>query len=95
MTQHRPIVLRNGRLTELPAGDTVVGAGFDPSALPSATEALPEAFLVRQSGVWVVASFEQVLGWMSSGTAHPSGTLVLTEYGMGILTEAGENLVQE
>ena len=93
MTQHRPIVLRNGRLTELPAGDAV--AGLDLSALPSATEALPEAFLVRQSGVWVVASFEQVFGWMSSGTAHPSGTLVLTEYGMGILTEAGENLVQE
>ena len=47
---------------DVPAGGA--GGGFDPSAFPAASSAVPEAFLVRQSGAWVVASFAQMQGWL-------------------------------
>ena len=95
MAQHRPIVLRSGRLTELPVGDTVAGAGFDPSALPLASNQTPQAFIVQQAGQWVLASYAQMAAWFAGAPALEHGYGLLTEAGEFLLTESGEYLVQE
>lgn len=93
MAQHRPIVLRNGRLTELPVGDTV--AGFDPSGLPPASDQAPHAFIVQQAGQWAVASFAQMASWFTGAPVQTHGYGLITETGECLLTEAGEHLIQE
>ena len=76
MTQHRPIVLRNGRLTELPAGDAV--AGLDLSTLPPATDQPPQAIIVRQGGQWVIATYAQMQAWLpGDGGVLPVGTVTV------------------
>lgn len=90
MAERRPIVLQAGRLAELPAGDSLPGIGFDPGALPRATANPPEAFIVRQDGVWSVASYAQMTRWMGGGT---QGSGVITELGESIMTENGIDAV--
>lgn len=97
MAQRRPIVLRNGRLTELPAGDSLPGVGFDPSALPAAGDLPPQAFIVQQGGQWVLASYTQMASWFAGAQvpepAHEYG--LLSEVGELLLTESGGFLSQE
>ena len=95
MTLHRPIVLRSGRLTELPVGDSLAGVGFDPDALPPATDLPPESFIVKQSGQWVLATYAQMQGWFATAVVQEHGYGLLTEAGEFLLTEAGDYLIQE
>ena len=93
MAQHRPIVLRSGRLTELPVGDAAAGVAESLAALPLATWAIPDEFLVQQAGQWVRATYAQMQSWLASAPTHGYG--ILSEAGGFLLTESGDYLVQE
>lgn len=93
MAERRPIVLHGGRLTELPAGDSL--PGFDPSTLPLASDLPPQAFIVQQAGQWVLATYAQMAAWFAAGPALEHGYGVLSEAGEFLLTESGEYLIQE
>lgn len=81
MAQHRPIVLRSGRLTELPVGGSLAGMAESLAALPLATWAVPDEFLVQQAGQWVRATHAQMQSWLASAP--------VPTHGYGILSEAG------
>lgn len=45
------------------------GSGsFDPDSLPIAGDLLPEEFIVKQEGVWVRATYEQMQTWLGGGS---------------------------
>lgn len=76
--------------------ETVVRASgaWTPDYLGIATDDIPDSFIVRQSGQWVIATYEQMATWL--GGAGPSITdALLTEGGDMLVTEAGDNIVQE
>ena len=79
----------------MPVGDTVVGAGFDPSALPLASDQTPQAFIVQQAGQWALASYAQMSAWFAAAPVQAHGYGLLTEAGEFLLSEAGEYLIQE
>ena len=92
-----------GRYVELkgekgqPSGVPVsvsMGGGWSPYGIAPAGDELPDGFLVRQSGEWVVATYAQMSTWLGGG-APPESNAILTEDGDVIVTEAGDRLIQE
>ena len=78
------------------SGGTVIQGGFSwsPDFLGPASDDVPDSFIVRQQGVWVVASYEQMATWL--GGSGPAITYnLLTENGDTLVTEGGDNIVQE
>lgn len=95
--EYRPIVNSNGQLHELPVGDTIAGAGvpslfdFPPASdLPTP----PTEVLVVQNGVWVRATWTQLVGWLGGVTPSVVNGF-LTEDGLYLTTEDGNYLQQE
>ena len=68
-------------------GGVAGGGGTNLDALPTAGSAEPTEFVVKQDGVWVRASIEQVRDWL--GAAAPSHA-ILSESGAQLLTESGD-----
>lgn len=52
------------------------GVGFDPDALPLASNTTPDLFLVHQAGGWRRASYAQMRSWFPSGTSTPQPVTV-------------------
>ena len=53
-------------------------SGFNPSALDAATDTVPEEFIVRQSGTWVRATYEQMATWLGgAGPGVPDGAVTV------------------
>lgn len=70
------------------------GSSWSPDTLPPAADDPPEEFVVRQGGTWRRASYVQMQAWL--GGAGPGTTDgVLTEDGNHLVTESGDNIVQE
>lgn len=44
-----------------------IGSSFNPNSLPAADDTEPSELIVKQNGVWVRASFEQLRTWLGSG----------------------------
>ena len=82
---HRPERPRELVWADVPTGGA--GSGFDPSAFPAASSDVPEAFLVRQSGAWTVASFAQMQGWLQccDPAAEPLPPCRVTVNGAGVV----------
>lgn len=78
------------------SGVTVTPAGgiWTPDYLGTATDDLPESFIVRQSGTWVIASYEQMATWLG-GSGPVITDALLTEGGDTLVTESGDTLIQE
>lgn len=57
--------------------------GWSPDLLPAAGDSTPDAYVVRQEGVWVVASHAQMSTWLQSAPAEeppsPNSSLVFRE----------------
>lgn len=70
------------------------GGGWSPDNLGAASNDIPEAFVVRQAGAWVIASYEQMATWLGGAGPVLDGAL-LTENGDTLVTEDGDNIVQE
>lgn len=75
-------------------GGYVVGGGFDPSDLPAATNATPDAFLVRQGETWAVATYAQMSTWLGGAVSVVVDAL-LTEDGEIVVTESRDVIIQE
>ncbi len=53
------------------------GEGIDIAALPLAADAsAPDGFVVRQAGVWCVASYAQMQSWLGAAPAPATGSPV-------------------
>ena len=92
-----------GKYTDLkgergPAGATGVAiggsGGWSPNGLPAASGDTPDGFLVRQGGTWAVATYDQMATWLG-GSGPVITDAVLTEDGDMLVTESGDNIVQE
>lgn len=71
-----------------------VGGGWSPYGLDPASDAVPDGFLVRQSGSWFVASYDQMATWLGgAGPVLIDG--LTTEAGDQLTTESGDNIVWE
>ena len=71
------------------------GTPWNPDSLPTASNATPDEFIVKQSGTWRRATYEQMQTWLG-GTPAPGPTDgVLTEGGDYMTTENGDFIVQE
>ena len=65
---------------------------FDLSALPPASSAAPDEFIVRQGDTWVRASFAQMQAWFPGGALPPLVDCQVTVGGKGV-TVTGEPVV--
>ena len=92
---HRPERPRELVWADVPTGGA--GSGFDPSAFPAASSDVPEAFLVRQSGAWTVASFAQMQGWLQccDPVAEPLPPCRVTVNGVGVIAGGVDVVVGE
>lgn len=52
------------------------GGGFNPDALPLASNTTPDLFLVHQADGWKRATYAQMRAWFPSGTATPQPVTV-------------------
>ena len=71
-------------------GEGVVNQ-FEP---PPATDALPEEVMVKQDGVWVRATWAQLVMWLGAGTALVASPLT-DESGFTLTTESGDIITTE
>ena len=64
-----------------------VASGWNPDSLPDATDAIPEAFIVRQGNTWVRATYAQMQSWLGGSGLPPDAVTVNGEpvYVNGIL----------
>lgn len=95
MAERRPIVLQAGRLAELPVGGSLAGMAESLAALPLATWAVPDEFLVQQGGQWARATYAQMQAWFAATPVPDHGYGLMTELGECLLTESGEYLILE
>lgn len=71
------------------------GSTWDPDSLPTASNATPDEFIVKQGTTWRRATYAQMQTWLG-GTPPPGPTTgVLTEGGDYLTTENGDFIVQE
>jgi len=69
------------------------GGGWSPYGLPAATGDVPDEFIVRQSGRWVRATYEQMVSWLG-GVVPELPDDVLTD-GDDVLTDGDDYMTDE
>ena len=65
---------------------------FEP---PPATDASPEEVMVKQDGVWVRATWAQLVMWLGTGTALVPISPLTDESGFTLTTESGDIITTE